>query len=64
MSVSISSHFLIYFIIRRNPGCQEKRPSNQLNTEKEFLSRLRENVDGLKERLEGMNWKESFYGKV
>ncbi|KAF8359140.1 rev-3, partial [Pristionchus pacificus] len=41
--------------------CQEKRPSNQLNTEKEFLSRLRENVDGLKERLAGMNWKESFY---
>ncbi|GMS89095.1 hypothetical protein PENTCL1PPCAC_11270, partial [Pristionchus entomophagus] len=41
--------------------CQENRPSNELNTEKEFLGRLRENIEGLKKRLEGMNWKESFY---
>lgn len=44
-------------------SCGENRPSkcNQLNAEKEILSRLREHVDGLKERLDGMNWKESFY---
>ncbi|GMT18949.1 hypothetical protein PFISCL1PPCAC_10246, partial [Pristionchus fissidentatus] len=41
--------------------CQENRPSNELAAEKEFLAKLKENVEGLKERLEGMNWKESFY---